>query len=221
VLKRFGRLLAVIVEGDARDTQKRIAIVDVSVVGGVSFMYVTLEALHVAKRWSFLAVGIALVVYALSVVHRRSDSWTDLGFRTDNLRAALLPFSTATLAAGLCIAVWAAVHGRAHWGREVFILLALYPAWAVAQQVAFQGLLHRRLTVLLRSSMLQVLITASAFAAVHFGNPTLVALTFAAGVLWSLLYRRWPNVWLLGASHSILAALAYPLVLGDTPLSRL
>jgi membrane protease YdiL (CAAX protease family) len=206
---------------DTQHTPKRIAIVDVAIVGGVSLMYVTFEALQAPKRWSFLAVGIALVVYALFVVHRRADSWTDLGFRTDNLRAALLPFSAATLAAGLCIVVWAQVHGRAHWGREAVILLALYPAWAVAQQVAFQGLLHRRLMVLLRSSVLQVLITATAFAAVHFGNPTLVALTFAAGVLWSLLYRRWPNIWLLGASHSLLAALAYPLILGDKPLSRL
>lgn len=32
--------------------------------------------------------------------------------------------------------------------------------------------------------------------------------------------RRWPNLWLLAGSHTILAALAYPLVLGDAPLSR-
>src|SRR5260370_4949944 len=144
---------------------KRIAIVDVSILAGVSLMSVALEALHAAKRWSFLAVGMALVTYALWLVRRRSDSWTDLGFRTDNLRGALLPFGAATLAAGVCIAAWARAHGRAHWDREVFILLALYPAWAVAQQVAFQGLLHRRLMVLLRSSVLQVLITAAAFPA--------------------------------------------------------
>ena len=49
----------------------------------------------------------------------------------------------------------------------------------------------------------------------------LLALTFLAGIMWSLLYRRWPNLWLLAGSHSILAALAYPLLLGDAPLSRL
>jgi membrane protease YdiL (CAAX protease family) len=75
--------------------------------------------------------------------------------------------------------------------------------------------------VLLPSPTLQVLGTAGAYACVHVGTPTLVALTFVAGVMWSLLYRRWPNLWLIAGSHTILAALAYPLVLGDVPLSRL
>lgn len=55
----------------------------------------------------------------------------------------------------------------------------------------------------------------------HVGNVALVGLTFAAGLAWSAAYRRWPNVWLLAASHTVLAALAYPLVLGDAPLARL
>lgn len=29
------------------------------------------------------------------------------------------------------------------------------------------------------------------------------------------------NIWLLGLSHGLLAALAYPLVLGENPVSRL
>lgn len=199
---------------------KRIAIIDVCAVCGASLMYVALEALHVPKRWSFLAIGSAVALYAVILVRRGADSWRDLGFRADNLRPALLPFGGATFAAGISIVAWAVFTGRAHWDREVLILIALYPPWAIVQQAVFQGVLHRRLMVLLRSRALQILITASAFAAVHAGNIRLVGMTFSAGVLWSLLYRKWPNVWLLAASHTILAALAYPLVLGDAPLSR-
>lgn len=75
--------------------------------------------------------------------------------------------------------------------------------------------------MLLPAPALQVLVTAAAFASVHIGNSTLVALTFVAGLMWSLLYRRWSNLWLLAGSQTILAALAYPLVLGDAPLSRI
>jgi membrane protease YdiL (CAAX protease family) len=66
----------------------------------------------------------------------------------------------------------------------------------------------------------QVLITASAFAAVHVGNARLVVLTFLAGVVWSIVYRRWPNLWLLAISHTVLASVVYPVMLADAPLSR-
>jgi membrane protease YdiL (CAAX protease family) len=74
--------------------------------------------------------------------------------------------------------------------------------------------------VLVRPRILQILITATAFGSVHFGNRILLGLTFVAGIAWSVLYCRWPNLWLLAGSHSVLAALAYPLVLAYEPLSR-
>ena len=196
------------------------AIIDVLAVVGVSGGYVILEALQVPKRWSFVAVGVVLAVYAIYLIRRRTESWRALGFRTDNLRDGLLPVGIMTVvAAGGLIGV-AALRGAEVRLSDVLVLLALYPAWALVQQLAFQGLLHRRLMMLVRAPALQVLITAVAFACVHFGNAVLMAVTFLGGIAWSLLYRRWPNLWLLAGSHTVLAALVYPLVLADAPLSR-
>jgi len=200
---------------------QREAIIDIAVVAGVCLAYVLLESLHVPKRWSFLAMGLALALYAVYLARRRTDSWRELGFRADNLRSGLLPTAAVTAvgaAALLGVGLW---EKRTAWGPEALLLLALYPVWAIAQQLAFQGILHRRLMLLVRPPLIQVLVTAAAFASVHFGNRVLTGLTFTAGLVWSALYRRWPNLWLLAASHSILAALAYPLVLADAPLSRL
>lgn len=201
-------------------TLQRVAIIDVAVVGGMSLVYVALEALDVPKRWSFIAVGVALAAYAIFLVRRRTHSLYAMGFRRDNLAASLIPVGACTVVVGAALLAWALIRGKAVWGQEVLILLALYPAWAVVQQLGFQGLLHRGLMVLVPSPVVQVLGTAMAFAFVHLGNPTLLALTFMAGVMWSLLYRRWPNLWLIAGSHTVLAALAYPLFLGDVPLSR-
>ena len=197
------------------------ATVDTAVIGGMSLVYIALEALHIQKRWSFLVVGIGLLVYGTLIVRRRTHSPRDVGFRLDNLTAGLVPIGVCTLTAGGGLIVWAIALGRPLLGNQILTLLALYPAWAAVQQLAFQGLLHRGLMVLLPRPALQVLVTAAAFASVHIGNPALVALTFVAGLMWSLLYRRWPNLWLLAGSQTILAALAYPLVLGDAPLTRL
>jgi hypothetical protein len=200
---------------------RRNEAVDACVVAGTSIAYVVAEALRVEKRWSFLGAGLVLALYGALLVRRRSPTWRELGFRADNLRAGLLPYGAFTLAAGLGLLAWGRLRGLSPLSPDVLPLLALYPAWALVQQVAFQGLLHRSLAVLVRSPPLRVLGVAAAFAAVHAGDGLLVALTFAAGLCWTLLHRRWPNLWLLAASHTVLAALAYPLVLGDAPLSRI
>jgi len=199
---------------------RRVAIIDVTFVVAISLTYLGLELLHIPKRWSFLVAGLALLTYILYLVRRRPHSWRDFGFRRDNIVAGLVPVGASTFLVGAALVAFAVERGRPIWQPTVLVLLALYPLWALAQQFAFQGLLHRGLTVLIRAPWLHVLITAAAFASVHAGNPALLMLTFAAGVMWSLLYRRWPNLWLLAGSHTILAALAYPLVLGDVPLSR-
>ena len=167
-------------------TGHRDAIIDITVVGGVCLAYVLLESLHVPKRWSFLAMGVALALYAVYLVRRRTDSWYELGFRTDNLRRGLFPAIACTAVGAVALLGVGLWEKRTAWGPEA----------------------------------VQVLVTAAAFASVHFGNRVLTGLTFTAGLCWSALYRRWPNLWLLAASHSILAALAYPLVLADAPLSR-
>ena len=200
---------------------RRIAMIDVAVVIGISILYLSLELFHIPKRWSFLAAGLALAAYVVYLVRRRPHSWQELGFRRDNLARGLVPVGLFTLLVGAGVVALAAKQHRLVWQPTILSLLALYPVWALAQQFAFQGLLHRGLTVLIRSPLLQVLITAAAFASVHLGNSTLLALTFVGGIIWSLLYRRWPNLWLLAGSHSVLAALAYPLLLQDAPLSRL
>jgi len=200
---------------------RQIAIIDVLAVGGVSVCYLVLEAFQVPKRWSFVAIGAVLAAYATYLVRRRTESWRALGFRADNLREGLLPVGITTFVAAAGLIGIATLRGTAVRVSDLLVLLALYPAWALVQQLAFQGLLHNRLTMLVRAPVLQVLITAAAFACVHFGNPGLMVLTFLGGIVWSVLYRRWPNLWLLAGSHTVLAALAYPLVLADAPLSRL
>ncbi len=209
-------------EGDASRgvVARRVAWVDAGFVAGASAAYVAAEALGVAKRFTYVGIGAALLVYVGYLVRRRPYTARDLGFRRDTLRSGARPVAAFTLAAAVALVAWGLARGAAPWDGRVAWLLVLYPPFAAVQQGAFQGLLHRALRVLVGRPWVEVVGTAAAFAAVHVGNAALVGLTFVAGLAWSILFRRWPNVWLLAASHTVLAALAYPLVLGDAPLAR-
>lgn len=203
------------------ELSRRAAVLDVAVVVATCAGYVVAEAAAVPKRWSYLGAAVVLLAFLVHVCRRRSDSPRDVGLRADNLRAAAPAYGAATAVLAGAVVTWALGIGRSPIDARVLPLLTLYPAWALVQQLAFQGILHRRLVMLTRRPVLSVAVTSACFAAVHFGNPLLVGLTFVAGVVWSVLFVRHPNLWLLAASHTVLAALAYPLVVGDAPLSRL
>jgi hypothetical protein len=156
---------------------RRIAIIDTLVVAGTSTLYMLAEASHVPKRWSFLVAGGIIVIYILYLKNRGTPSWRDLGFRTDNIRAGIVPIGAFTLVAGIGLIAWGLFRSSSLWSNKVLVLLVLYPAWAVVQQFLFQGLLHRGLMVLSRLPILQVAVVAATFAAVHYGNSILVRRT--------------------------------------------
>ena len=83
------------------------------------------------------------------------------------------------------------------------------------------GLAHRRLMRLIDRPWLTVLLSAAFYASVHVEDLRLLARTFGAGLVWSSIYRRVPNIIALGLSHGVLGAVTYPLLLGDNPLNRM
>ncbi len=195
------------------------AIHDVVAVLLLCVLYVASDLCGLPKRYIFCGLGAALCAYGVLVWRRGAESWRDFGLRTDNLARAAIPAAAWTALASAGILLWALLRGESLWRRDLLFLLPLYPVYGIAQQLLFQGVLHRRLAVLLPDAAATVL-TAAAFAFVHVGDWRLAGLTLAAGLVWSEIFRRWPNVWVLGISHGILAALTYPLLLGDQPLGR-
>ena len=194
---------------------------EVSLFVALLFAYVLVSNLGLETRWIFAGAGLVVAGFVWFTYRTGEETWRDFGLRVDNLASAALPIGLTTLIASLAIVIYAIASGASLWRSDLAILLPLYPAWGVVQQLMFQGFLHRRLRVLLRSSSGAVLLTAIFFALTHTGDARLIGLTLVAGLAWSALFVRWPNVWLLGASHGVLAALTYPLLLGDAPLERI
>jgi len=181
-------------------------------------LYVTMGALSLPPGLILgLAAsgGLAIIAHQVLVIRVRP---ADLGLRVDNLRRAAPPAAIATAAFAAAAVAWALAADRPLWSAQVAWMLPLYPLWGLAQQTIFQGILHRNLRRIAPAPV-AILVTTTAFALVHWGRPELVGLTAVAGLVWSLLYARCENVIVLGLSHGIAAALAYPLIMGYDPLA--
>lgn len=199
---------------------KRRALLDAVVVLGCSAAYLAADLAGLPIGWIIPVVVAVLAGYGLLVLRRRGETWREFGLRLDNLGAAGWRVGCFTLAAAAAMIVAAMVHKRPVWRPELAVMLPLYPLWGLVQQFIFQGILHRALLVLLPNRTAALVVNSLAFGLVHVSDPRVAGLTAAAGAVWSWFYQRWPNIWVLGVSHGILAALAYPLLLDENPVER-
>jgi hypothetical protein len=74
--------------------------------------------------------------------------------------------------------------------------------WGFFQQYLLQGYIHRRLMAVIPSHRVREPVVGAIFGALHFPNPVLVPVTFVAGWIFAILYRRHPNLPALALCHA-------------------
>lgn len=142
------------------------------------------------------------------------------GFRTDTAGAAAKAALALTLPTVVAATAWGLHTGSFPPPRGFWLILALYPAWGVAQQLLLNAMLARNLEGLLPPWAV-VPVAGALFAASHAPDLPVVALTFPAGLAWVWIYRRWPNLWVQGVAHGIIGTVVFYGVLGRDPLAAL
>ena len=79
------------------------------------------------------------------------------------------------------------------------------------QEVIFRGLLfaEMRKCGIVKGKWL-VLISTCTFCFLHiiYNNPSVLLLPLISGFVWGMLFLRWPSIWGVSLSHSLLGALA-------------
>ena len=134
----------------------------------------------------------------------------DLGLRIDNLGAAAADALRATALIGLFLVGAGAVLGSldfpplSQWPRA----LGDGAAWGLLQQYGLLCIYYRRFSELLpRHRHGALWATSAVFALLHLPNPFLTIATFGAGALSCWLYRRTPNLIVLGIMHGVVSFL--------------
>ena len=137
----------------------------------------------------------------------RGEKAVEIGFRLDNLAPALRNALWVVGPLLLIPLVFGAVLGSYHYPSPLQSakVLAWGWFWGTAQQYGLLCFFYRRLSELLRDERWAMPVAGLLFALFHVPNPFLMAYTMVAGTLSCWLYRRHPNVFVLGSLHAIVA----------------
>lgn len=89
----------------------------------------------------------------------------------------------------------------------LFYIVILGPV----QELIFRGILFAEMKRCLNiDPIMMVLISTITFSFLHiiYNHPVLLLITFVSGLAWGIMYLRWPSIWGISLSHSLLGALA-------------
>lgn len=166
------------------------------------------------RKTEFIAAAAVFWVSYVAFRWRRDRAVLRLwGFRRDTLRPAALACGVLFVAGALPMLAYGAARGRLPFPLHFWIVLWLYPLWGIVQQFLLNGLVVRNLARLLPRPAV-VALGGLLFSLAHVPDLPLMGLTAAAGLAWTSIYLRTPNLWALGLSHGFLGAIAYYAVLG-------
>ncbi len=173
------------------------------------------------RKGAFLAA--AAVVWTVWLVRRfreEPDLLRSWGLGSAAFRPAFLLGMAVTLPAAAALWFIGRLLGNMPPPEGFLAVLAVYPLWALIQQVALNGILARGLATWLPRPAVPAA-AALLFSLAHTPDLLLMGLTFLGGFIWVSIYLRWPNIWGLVPCHAILGTVAYYAILGRDPWQEL
>lgn len=177
-------------------------------------------------QWRLPFIAISIIGWTIYVVNQNKRSIHVLaywGFRTDNFRAValkLLPFGMIAIATFFIIGY---LRNTLNLSWHIVPILILYPIWGTIQQFLVVGLVAGNLQHLKTNrpgEAFIITVTATLFALVHYPDYWLIAGTFVLALLYTYIYLRNRNVYVLGLFHGWLGGLFYYTIVGRDPFAE-
>jgi len=172
--------------------------------------------LALRNRWAFIVAG-TVIVFVL--VDRPSLKRMGLGLPTRFGASLVLAVSFATAVFLGLVVRWAGGQIPANPIWPSFHLMWQYVAWALIQEFLLQSFFFTRCEELF-GSLTAVWVAATVFAAAHLPSPILTTLTFAGGLFFCEMFRRYRSIYPIGIVHGMLG-LSIALTMPDSLLHHM
>ena len=187
-------------DGGASQSVRRAAAIEVVLFVGLILSYIWLW------KGTFRGnIPLVLALYfgiGLETHVRRRESLRHIGLSLQNLGAAA---KLALIWVGpivVVIAVAGLLGGTWHPPSRPLMAAVWHISWGTIQQYGLLAVLFRRLEELLPSETAAELAAGLLFGTFHFPNPFLAPLAVTFGILAAWLYRREPNLLVMGLCHA-------------------
>ncbi|SNT24766.1 CAAX protease self-immunity [Ekhidna lutea] len=157
-------------------------------------------------------------VYITKRIKQSPESLREWGFRIDNFTRVLktvLPYGIVAIVACVSIGMIRDTI-NIHW--HIIPILLLYPIFGTLQQFLLMALFAGNLESTGRfSKVFIIIITSTLFGLLHYPYWWLVVGTFLLAILYSIIYLRERNLYVLGVFHGWLGAIFYYTVVEKDP----
>ena len=157
--------------------------------------------------WVCAALYVAIGVWS----HwKAKETPRDIGIRFDNIGPALLyglMLMAPIMIVGTALGAWLDTAGLPESLAPSVVVpkLAVKWVWGTMQQYGLACVFYRRLRDLTGSHASAAIGAAGFFALCHLPNPFLTLVTFVGGMVSCQIYRRTPNLFVLGFLHLVLS----------------
>jgi membrane protease YdiL (CAAX protease family) len=207
--------------GLGNDVAARRARLELAAVVGTGAVFLVFENVLDAKLPFIAAAALGWGAYLVARLRSTPGLAREWGFRTDTLAASLRLNGVLALVAAAALLAYGLARGRGLPPRTFLYLLALYPVWGLVQQFLLCALVSRNVERATNRPALAIVAGGVLFGLAHLPDWPLVALTTTGGFLWTAIFLRAPNLFVQGAAHGLLGALAYHALLGRDPWTEL
>jgi len=202
------------------------------VLTGIIFIFGYLWLIYpLHSQWVkvFSAIPILIFLIYSDVINKKS--FKDIGFRLDNWYGSfkiLLIFTSITIP--ILYVIWQSffpVNNYFYNDHAFWEKLVTFPFWGLCQEYVFLAFFFRRYRdMFFPHTNIAIFFSALTFAMIHIPNPPLIIFCFGAGIVWAATYNKYPNLFTIAISQSVLAIfvtsilLAYQIVGPNADIGR-
>jgi membrane protease YdiL (CAAX protease family) len=170
----------------------------------LSMGYIPFEARHVV----LVIMGLILVAYAIS----KHIGARKLGFRVDNLKESLkrsILISLVIMAAMFVMYALGILESINYEGSFAFLVFYVFISVPI-QEFVFRSLMIYEINVFTKNKYALIGISTLAYSLSHvmYHSWQVIGVTMVMGIIWGLMYLKWPNFWGVFLSHALIGVAA-------------